>query len=185
MAERVFAERGFSGATMNEIATRAGYSVGNLYHLFDHKAALYQEILAWRSREYLEEQLAAVEQPGGYGEVFDLAMSSMLRFCRAHRDFWVLYVRATTGQDASGATLNAEVNAMREELERKSIERLEQAMRDGEVAQDDPVVCATLVSGGLLHLIVRWIEIGGSDEELEAASTVLRRLLRRSLGMEP
>ena len=34
-AEAVFAERGFAGATMSEIASRAGYSAGNLYHVFE------------------------------------------------------------------------------------------------------------------------------------------------------
>ena len=48
-AEDVFAERGFSRATMAEIAARAGYSAGNLYNVFAGKEALFSEVLTSRA----------------------------------------------------------------------------------------------------------------------------------------
>jgi AcrR family transcriptional regulator len=42
----VFAEKGFRGATIREIATTAGVSDGTIYNLFDNKAALLLAILA-------------------------------------------------------------------------------------------------------------------------------------------
>ena len=53
-AEEVFAERGFAGATMAEIASRAGYSAGNLYNVFDGKDALFAEVLTTRGDQILE-----------------------------------------------------------------------------------------------------------------------------------
>lgn len=44
-AEEVFAERGYLGATMAEIAARAGVSTGNLYRYFESKDALFDEIV--------------------------------------------------------------------------------------------------------------------------------------------
>lgn len=53
-AESVFAERGFSGATTAEIATRAGLPKANLHYYFPTKAGLYRCVLtavleAWLS----------------------------------------------------------------------------------------------------------------------------------------
>ncbi|MGL5839119.1 MAG: TetR/AcrR family transcriptional regulator [Sphingorhabdus sp.] len=42
----VFAEKGFRGATIRDIATAAGVSDGTIYNLFDNKAALLKAVLA-------------------------------------------------------------------------------------------------------------------------------------------
>ncbi len=42
----VFAQRGFRGATIRDIAIEAGVSDGTIYNLFENKAALLQAILA-------------------------------------------------------------------------------------------------------------------------------------------
>jgi TetR/AcrR family transcriptional regulator len=44
-AERVFAERGFGGATMQEIADRAGLPKANLHYYFASKELLYRTIV--------------------------------------------------------------------------------------------------------------------------------------------
>lgn len=44
-AERVFAERGFGGATMQEIADRAGLPKANLHYYFLSKEALYRRVV--------------------------------------------------------------------------------------------------------------------------------------------
>ncbi len=61
-AARIFADRGFEGATTEEIAARAGTSIGSLYQFFPHKPALFQalaERCLTRSRGALETLLAA------------------------------------------------------------------------------------------------------------------------------
>lgn len=45
-AKAVFAEQGLGGASLREIARRAGYTAGALYSYFDSKEAIYAELLA-------------------------------------------------------------------------------------------------------------------------------------------
>ncbi len=45
-AEETFAEAGYAGATMADIAARAGVSTGNLYRYFASKDALFYEVLS-------------------------------------------------------------------------------------------------------------------------------------------
>lgn len=61
-AAEIFADRGFDGATTEEIAARAGTSIGSLYQYFPDKQALFQAIAERcmaRSRNGLDALLAA------------------------------------------------------------------------------------------------------------------------------
>jgi AcrR family transcriptional regulator len=50
-AAQVFAEKGYAGASVEDIAEAAGYSTGALYSNFGSKQALFVELMqAWRSR---------------------------------------------------------------------------------------------------------------------------------------
>ncbi|MDY7233143.1 TetR/AcrR family transcriptional regulator [Hyalangium rubrum] len=44
-AEQAFAEAGYEGATVADIAARAGVSTGNVYRYFENKDALFYEVL--------------------------------------------------------------------------------------------------------------------------------------------
>ena len=69
-AARVFAEKGFGGATLEEIAESAGYSTGAMYANFGNKEQLFLEVVAaHRSR-------AAVRRIEQVTEIFDEALAS-------------------------------------------------------------------------------------------------------------
>ena len=57
-AELVFAERGFFAASLDEIAARAGFSIGAVYSNFESKGdlflALFEEHVADQVDDYLE-----------------------------------------------------------------------------------------------------------------------------------
>lgn len=44
-AARVFAERGYGGATLDQIATEAGFTIGAIYSNFDNKQGLFLAVL--------------------------------------------------------------------------------------------------------------------------------------------
>jgi len=56
-AERIFAVRGFSGATMEQIAAAAGVPKANIHYYFGTKKNLYQRLI----RDICEEWLAAAQ----------------------------------------------------------------------------------------------------------------------------
>jgi TetR/AcrR family transcriptional regulator, cholesterol catabolism regulator len=64
IATRIFAEKGFVNATVRDIADEAGILSGSLYHHFDSKESMAEELL----RTYLERMVAAYEAAVGSGE---------------------------------------------------------------------------------------------------------------------
>ncbi|NBS46300.1 MAG: TetR/AcrR family transcriptional regulator [Betaproteobacteria bacterium] len=61
-ARAVFSEMGLEGASIREIARRAGYTAGALYSYFDSKEAIYAALLQ-ESLERLEAAVAAARAP--------------------------------------------------------------------------------------------------------------------------
>lgn len=83
-AARVFARRGFHGASIDQIAREAGYSTGAIYWHFEGKddlfLAVYEAYTAARVREW--------------GEVQARAEGELPRRARAYADQWMERLRA-------------------------------------------------------------------------------------------
>ena len=58
-ARRAFAEKGFDGASMQDLARKAGMSVGNFYRYFPSKAAIVEAMIAVDMAE-MEQDFAAI-----------------------------------------------------------------------------------------------------------------------------
>lgn len=61
-AEKVFAERGFDGATIREIAAEAGEPVGTIHHHGGGKNALFHRTVARRAETLSSDRLDALQQ---------------------------------------------------------------------------------------------------------------------------
>ena len=64
-AARVFADRGFSGTMMADIADHAGIGKGTLYEYFDSKEALFFSVFEWYSRQTEEAAKVSISALGG------------------------------------------------------------------------------------------------------------------------
>lgn len=80
-------EKGYDGASIREIASRAGLSVPGLYHHYPSKQALLVGLTNAVMRELLDRSHAAVAEAGPTpGERFDAVIESLLRFHMYRRE---------------------------------------------------------------------------------------------------
>lgn len=90
-ATKVFARRGYKGASVEEIAEEAGYSHGAVYSNFDGKADLFlavlEEYMAERARELAETQSALAENAPIELRARALADQWMNRFAKDRESF--------------------------------------------------------------------------------------------------
>lgn len=116
-AGSVFANKGFDGATMTEIAARAGASIGSLYQFFPTKELLAEAVMD-RDTSVLIERLAALEVAAAAWQPADLAdrlVPALLEFRADHPAFAILL--ETTGAPAekaaaAGRAVRARVRAI-------------------------------------------------------------------------
>jgi AcrR family transcriptional regulator len=103
-AARVFAKRGYNGASVEEIAEEAGYSHGAVYSNFDGKAglflAVFEDYMAGRARELAATQVDIAEDAPLEIRARALADQWMERFA-ADRESFVLHMEfiAHAGRD--------------------------------------------------------------------------------------
>lgn len=180
-AEAVFAERGFAGATMAEIAARAGYSAGNLYNVFESKEALFQEVCRDALELLHHEQRAILDASVPFSESLDRMVEQLVSFCIEHRAFFVIYVRTTGGAGFNVESYGEETLRMERETEERSVARIEREMEAGEIAKADPRAVASLLSGSLHHLVVGWIRDEEPADVLRSRARDLCHLLLRAL----
>jgi len=115
-AELVFISEGLAGASMSQIAERAGVAVGTLYNRFKDREALLQALLAQRRAELLEEIEAAAQRVGSLAlrERLTGVVQTVLLQCEQHRPFLRLVLAS---EWAHGPSKEAMLRGLRERLE--------------------------------------------------------------------
>lgn len=82
-AEECLGERGYAGATVTEIARRAGVSNGLLYQFFRNKEALIARVLEAIVREWVRAMVPRAEESAA--EALEGLFRRSVDFCRSHR----------------------------------------------------------------------------------------------------
>lgn len=106
-ATQVFAERGYEGARVEQIADAADVSPGLLYRHFEGKQELYTEILQHANRELMAHltQAAAPDLPTG--ERVRRGLDAFFTFVENHRELWQMLMKDVLEPDI--AAIQAEV----------------------------------------------------------------------------
>lgn len=104
-AARVFARKGYAGASVEEIAESAGYSTGALYSNFDSKEQLFRELMSDKRSRGIARQAAKVEKiladdPAGDAELLaelhkrlERVAGKSVEAAALQAEFWLYAVR--------------------------------------------------------------------------------------------
>jgi len=123
-ASRIFAEKGFGGATLEEIAEAAGYSTGAMYANFGNKEQLFLEVVAaHRSRaaarrieqatEILDEALASNADPfDALTRMFANAADRDRELAPLQAEFWLYAVRNPAAKQVIADSLSGQVDEL-------------------------------------------------------------------------
>jgi len=120
-AARVFAQKGYAGASVDEIAEAAGYTTGALYSNFGSKEKLFVELMAaWRSRSIARQaaQVAAIVEEDG-PDILTLLARRMEKVdgrstqaASLHAEFWLFAVRHPEAMDLLATKTGERVDAL-------------------------------------------------------------------------
>ena len=96
-ALRQFAERGYDGASVDDIAADAGINVAIIYRHFKSKEELHATVLDEQWRSLLAYQADVIRDTPAGRERLRVAYSSFFEWCEAHRLAWRLVFREVGG----------------------------------------------------------------------------------------
>jgi TetR/AcrR family transcriptional regulator len=130
-AVRLFAERGFEGTSIADVAERAGLSKQNLMYYFSTKQALYERVLDDVLDEWLERMACLADPAQDPADVLRAYVSAKLRFSREQPLASRVYAMEVIG----GAKLYGEQIRQRVvPLLRQDIAVFERWIADGRIA---------------------------------------------------
>lgn len=172
-ALRVFAERGYAEAKVQEIALAAGIATGTVYAIFPSKQELYRAV----HREHLGElarRYAAVAGDGPVQAVLLARLEASTRFLTERPDYLRMYLREAGSWGFDATDLPAGASAfMDADLYRRGVE-------NGELIPEAPEVLQSLImSASQVHLF-HWLK-AGATEPAEALIGRIQDHYRRAL----
>jgi AcrR family transcriptional regulator len=171
-AREVFTSVGYAQAGVTDIVTRAGASVGSLYHHFSGKADLFVTLYEELHRDQVERTRLAVKRARDAGvtdprQLFLAGARGYLDGCVAQRELSALFVR---GDGPPGFDL-----VRRERLVDWSGRNAEFFARSGEPLDE----AVAIVMTGALMLAVAEISLGADEEHARQLADGVIQVLSR------
>jgi TetR/AcrR family transcriptional regulator, fatty acid metabolism regulator protein len=166
-AVRVFAQRGYHGARVGDIASEAGVAHGLLYHYFSSKDEVLETVFRENFGDLLERFRAVESSAEPAAEKLAGIAKILLRTWRNNPDLVTVMVRDV----ARSARLQMQVAEVREAF--AIVQRvIEQGQADGAFRRDlDARLASWIVYGGLEEVLTGWVlgQLPDGDEEVVRA----------------
>lgn len=160
-AEEVFSEKGFYGATVEEVAKRAEFAVGTVYKFFSSKDILYRSLLEVRCGQLGAEGNALLDAADDPVAQVTAYVDAKIALCCKYLPFVKLYTRERLGDRFSDTELWHEVVAP---IHSGFMQRLTESFARGiangcfrnDLAAEDMAVALEGISDGFLHQWLQW-----------------------------
>jgi AcrR family transcriptional regulator len=178
-ARKLFARRGFEGATMEEIAEAAGVAKGTLYLYFQSKNEIHREALKQGLVRLIEETRRNVDAAPTSADKIRAFIATRIRLTDNDRD--LIRIHHSQSGSSHPAYLNKECRNLYLEQARMLEAVLREAAAQGQIRSDRMDVTAVVVYEMIRGLIMQRL-LGWSRASVEEDTDLLFDLIWRGLA---
>ena len=164
-ARKVFAEKGFSETTMDQVAECAGIAKGTLYLYFRSKRDIYMAALMEGIRSLNNDSRRKVEAAAGVREKLRAFIETRVGYFEQHRDFFLIYHSEVGNLRFPQASHDGQLSELYLEQAQMLEEVLKKAAAAGEIRELRPDSTAFTVCDMTRGVIVQRL-LGWSRAEL-------------------
>jgi AcrR family transcriptional regulator len=173
-AEEVFAERGFHGARIQDIAARARIAVGTVYNHFAQKDDVLKALLEERSEELLTELRPHEDDSPAFRERLEACVARTLAYVERHRAFFAIASEhgLLAGTAAPGARLAARPPDKVAKFRAVFRELVETGIASGDLEPIDADALARFFAGTMRAFILSSLAGEETDPSVGVALTI-------------
>jgi TetR/AcrR family fatty acid metabolism transcriptional regulator len=177
-ATRVFAEKGYSAASITEIAQAAEISDGLIYKYFENKRALLEQVLTSFYERTIADLAAKVAAGKTFEERLTILVSEHMGVFVADIDLCRLFIsEVRTASDYRGST----IQQLNRRYTQVLIKIVDDAIAAGEVQADlDPRLVRDMLFGAIEHLSWRHVK-GGQTLDVPGTARAMASILLNGL----
>jgi len=177
-ATKVFAEKGYHDAAVDDIVHASDSSKGAFYFHFPSKQGIFLALVDYMANQLIDRMESAIaSERGGIAKV-EAALGTVLDAFASHRALAKILLIEVVGL---GRGFDPKLFPLRTRLTAAIRKHLDRAVADGSIPPQDTEAAARVWLGAINEVVTRWLyEEGG--EPLERWQPALRELLLRSVG---
>jgi TetR/AcrR family transcriptional regulator, fatty acid metabolism regulator protein len=179
-AQKIFAEKGFADATMDEIAATCGLAKGTLYLYFKSKRDVYLRTLQHGATELLERVTTNMQGVTGVRAKLRTIIATRVEHAEDNRDFIKIYLT-----EFINVTPPASINKDLRDVQLKLAQGVEQVLRDavdhGEIQPLDVETIAFMIQDMIRSLTTRRV-LGSSKKDREEDIDILCNFIWKGIG---
>jgi len=158
-ARKVFAARGFSDATVDEIAAEAGIAKGTVYLYFSSKKDIYLAALKQGIMELQERTRSTMQTSEGIAAKLQSFIRTRLEYAEANRDFFKIY-HSEFGNLTNAAACDSEFQQLYLRQAKALEIVLREAMESGEIrhirSNFAAFIIYDMVKGVMTQRLLEW-----------------------------
>jgi len=174
-AEAVFAQKGFHGARIQDIAARARTAVGTVYNHFEDKDDVLHALLEERTEEMLEQLRVRPGDPTSFRERLEARVGRLLAHVSEHRAFF-----AIANEHGLFAANSATPGAQGHGRSLKRVERfralfralVQEGVASGDLERIDGDALARFLGGTIRAFVLSSLAKGDADASEQARMVV-------------
>lgn len=182
-AESVFADHGFAGARLDQIASASGVSIGTIYRVFpNRKREIYRELQDKHGTAAFDVSntrgTLVYQQTGNLLKAMLAGIEASVEYFIAHPSFLQVILREEAAWTVGPRRGNAQQMALWTEAAKQTVMAMEMGIAEGTFVDEDPVAMARTWTAVHQAHLGYWLETGRKQTAAEVNARLRRQLMR-------